>query len=579
MTDIHSAEIAIPYLGMNTDTVPRLLPETKAPLIKNFLFDRPGVLPMRGPICEGLTWNNGAAIGLLGVWAYNDKLLISRYAASSTKTRDYWVAPYRRASATTQLRDPNPTMQYIDLAAGTVSTINAAGGQLGLVNGLRGIRVGNFIYGVGAGSTTSPVSQDGSFFPSTGLIRWDGSSSSPISYGSAPGVIQDIALHYQRLFCLGGVPNASFATPIEFNSLFWSDPLPTDGTGLSTAASAWQDDVSGLTNRIVVGGDNPNDFGVALAHVGSNLCVLKRRSIWMINGTSPSNFVVKQANNDVGCIDPRSVVEYNEGVYFMSDRGYMYFDGVTVTNVSEGLSSSLVTNAIAQVGSQGVDGGYCRATLLGMGYIMVTTGFVLGSTLNAAADADAWLFHVPTRAWQQLSTAALATIIAGGRSTNHTWIMDNTKLIKANYVLQPNNAPVGTAGFDSVDSGTTKFTIPSRLVTRALSLAGPPAMSKLIRALVDYYWTLDNSVTRSGWFTSVNARSELGIFNIGQTLPAPSQYGGSLPTRGSIDVNTETDETFLDITATAPTPGVTARAELHRIMVQYSPIFRSRTTQ
>src|SRR5690242_11811034 len=129
-------EIGIPSGGMDTDTVPRLLPPGKAPLLTNFLMDRPGILPMRGPLCEGTTWNLGASIGLAGVWTFDDKLLISRYAASATDIHDYWTMPYRKiTTASSAYRKFNTTCKLVDLAAGTVTDVATAGTN---PNGLRG---------------------------------------------------------------------------------------------------------------------------------------------------------------------------------------------------------------------------------------------------------------------------------------------------------------------------------------------------------------------------------------------------------------------------------------------------------
>jgi hypothetical protein len=71
-----------------------------------------------------------------------------------------------------------------------------------------------------------------------------------------------------------------------------------------------------------------------------------------------------------GCIDPRSIVEYEDGCFFMSDRGFMYFDGSQLINTTQGvLRSSLVEAALAAVGDDGTDGGYVTASCLPNGYI------------------------------------------------------------------------------------------------------------------------------------------------------------------------------------------------------------------
>jgi hypothetical protein len=561
------AELGIPDLGMDTDTVPRLLSPRKASLLTNFLMDRPGVLPMRGPICEGTTWNLGASIGLYGAWMFNDKLLVSSFAASGTATRDYWVSRYRKdfSAPGSLLRKGSTALKLVDLSAGTVTNVTATTREQ--IPGLRSVRSNNFLYGIAGDCLDADVSGDdeNAKHRNTRILRWDGSAVSPFSYGTnAPIGCVDITIHYNRLFALGGIALDGSGTGYQHSTLQWSDFLPADGAGLPVSVNAWKDDVSGLWNQLVVGA-RESDFGVALAHVGQNLLILKRRSLWMLYGTAPANFQVKQASNEVGCIDPRSVVEYNGGAYFMSERGFMFYDGQAAPRpVSVGLENTLVANALKQVGPQGVDGGYCRAALLDRGYILVTTGRVDGTTLAATADTDAWLLHAPSGAWLQLSSGALPSILIGGRTVNNTYLLTDQKLVKSNYLFAPQNAPAGTRGFDSIDSGASKFVIPSRWTTRALSLAAPTRKSKLQRITADYYWGLANG----GWQVTTNTRGATGVVNSVGTLAAPTGIAASLPARGAIDIFNETDEVYMDIAASSGAPAAFNDAELHRILIE-----------
>lgn len=556
-------DVTIPDLGMDTDTVSHLVNKRKAPLIQNFLMDRPGILPMRGPLAETTTWNNGASIGLFGNWVHNDKVLISKLTSSALATRDYWVAPYRRATAANQLRIGTLSSFIADLETDVVS-----GAMVGAISpGIRGAPSGNYVYGP-EGYTGTTITQDGYVYQDRWIVVWDVGAGTVFGLLNSPHAAQDAKVHYQRLFVLGGV--AVGGTRIEFNSLYWSDPLPA-AASLPDVAGSWQDDVSGLVNRIVIGAETPLDFGVALAHVGENLLILKRHSMWMLYGTSPSNFVVKQVDNEVGCIDPRSVVEYNGGVYFMSERGFMFYDGSRVVSASAGLTSSLNANALKQVGSRGVDGGYCRATLLGDGYILVTTGSVGSVSLTTAADTAAWLFYAPTGAWSQFTSGAVPWVVTGGRTVNHSWMMSDQKLFKANYLFRPDAAPFARRGYDSIDNNVTRFVIPSRWTTRALALAAPMSRAQVQRVMLEYYWNLAsggwraNAITRpdslNGGFTVTKTK----LFGVAQTLASDSA------TRGSFSPLTETDELYLDVTAELSSAVTFSQAELHRLIVEYSP--------
>jgi hypothetical protein len=282
---------------MDTDTVPRLLPPGKAPLLKNFLMDRPGVLPMRGPICEGVTWNLGASIGLQGLWVHDDNILVSRSGTSAVSLRDYWVNPYRKADTTSFLRTCNATMKHISIQpTGDVLT-NVASATADDRIGLKGIRIGAYVYGYGGTAATNRSIVRAGYPPTynynlTKLLRWSGSTSAPAVYVNAPVAAQDVAYHYNRLFVLGG--EAIGTTDRQVNSLYWSPTCSLPTAPACRIGRAWQDDVSGLANQLVVGSRTTSDFGVALAHVGAEPLILKRRSLWMLYGTAPSNFQVKQ---------------------------------------------------------------------------------------------------------------------------------------------------------------------------------------------------------------------------------------------------------------------------------------------
>jgi hypothetical protein len=437
-------DVAIPALGMDTDTTPRLLDKRKAPLIKNFLMHRPGVLPMRGPICEGTTVDFAASIGLMGMWVFDNKLLISRALASATAIRDPWTQLYRPASGNT--RAINSTVSVVDLVAGGKTDVVPAG----MFPFGRSIRAGNFVYGlasVGVGTIA------GNSYTSTRVVRWDGTSiAGGFTLYNAPNApsdgCQDIAFHYNRIFVFGGIaPGVSVKNAQMNHGLYWTDQLATDAsaTPLPATLAAWQDDVSGLVNQIIVGSDEPANAPVAMAHVGPSLLLLKRRSLYLLVGNQPANFAIRQVSHETGCLDPRSVVEYDTGAFFMSEHGFMFYDGARLQNMSEGLTTTLLANAVKRCGQNGIDGGFVRAVALDMGYILLTTGVMDGATLTATVDTDAWLFHVPTGTWTQLSSSALPQIVAAIKTIAHTVLLTDQKVHKANFLFTPQNAPAGTA--------------------------------------------------------------------------------------------------------------------------------------
>lgn len=71
--------------------------------------------------------------------------------------------------------------------------------------------------------------------------------------------------------------------------------------------------------------DVPNPFDgdqiTGLAILFGNLLVFKRFSLYILQGAPPSNLILSKLNSSIGCIDPSSVVQIDNLVYFVSDRG------------------------------------------------------------------------------------------------------------------------------------------------------------------------------------------------------------------------------------------------------------------
>lgn len=65
-----------------------------------------------------------------------------------------------------------------------------------------------------------------------------------------------------------------------------------------------------------------------------NLILFKRFSIYILQGSPPSNLILSKLNASVGCIDPNSVVQVDNLVYFVSDRGLYAANLFNVRQVS-----------------------------------------------------------------------------------------------------------------------------------------------------------------------------------------------------------------------------------------------------
>lgn len=69
---------------------------------------------------------------------------------------------------------------------------------------------------------------------------------------------------------------------------------------------------------------------VGLKSFGSYLLVFKRKNVWVLAGESEESWTVRRLARGVGCLGPKSHVELDGLVYFLSDDGLMVTDGTAV---------------------------------------------------------------------------------------------------------------------------------------------------------------------------------------------------------------------------------------------------------
>jgi hypothetical protein len=505
--------IPVPDLGLDQDSGPEAIAARKAPVLENFLTDRPGTIVMRGPLRGFLEYQDSEALTPpVGFPVYNDNILIGR--ASDTAGYHPWVAPYKRPNSETLLAPADETLKHVNLSTGVVTDVTTTDQRT--VPGQSWTRLGEPVYFIGyAAEPGESVSVNGGYQWLTYLCRWDGTTAEPTEYTNAPRGAQAVKAHHRRLFVLGG-RNPDGSGSISGNTLWYSDP--TDDSALTDALTSWQDDASGLVNQIVLLADD-NDFGVALAQLGGNLVILRRQSIWVLYGYSPSTFLVKPVVTELGCLDPRSVVESEEGVYFMSQQGFVRFDGAGVEVVSQGLRTTMSMTAQLVVGGTGSAGGYVTATAIGDGYIgLVASGWTPGSFPDPDALDHSLIYDTKSGAWVTITSDALQ---GGGplgyvRTATQTVTYDRNLLFDATYMTLPELLAPAERGADTIPeffhwvgtpefSGTsdtlidgegvemfpgteTEYLIPARWRTTLIALTGPLRRAQINRTILDYAW-------------------------------------------------------------------------------------------
>lgn len=84
------------------------------------------------------------------------------------------------------------------------------------------------------------------------------------------------------------------------------------------------------------------DTGTGLYSLNNALYIFQRRAIWRLYGNSPANFELRNVTNEVGMIDRRSLVEWNDILIFLSDNGVYFFDGSNLRNVTDGVINNFI---------------------------------------------------------------------------------------------------------------------------------------------------------------------------------------------------------------------------------------------
>lgn len=103
--------------------------------------------------------------------------------------------------------------------------------------------------------------------------------------------------------------------------LYWTD---TDG------------DAFGADNYTLISGEGAI---TGLARAGRNMLLFKKGQTFILSGGDDpaANLRIETLSREVGCIARRSIVVVEGGVYWLSDRGVMYFDGRQIQLISENI--------------------------------------------------------------------------------------------------------------------------------------------------------------------------------------------------------------------------------------------------
>lgn len=577
------------WQGEDRDSSPNVIAKGKGFKAQNYLPGTPGRMRQRGPLRDtSLTiWSGSNDQAIAGYLTGNDKVLVGFYDTSSaTRFIRPATAPYRLSTAAALASGINAASSeaLVDLSANTTTAKTPTGREY--IPGPRHTRFGKFDYGIafdspndtdGAGIISNP---NGGRERKTALLRWDSSGvGQPVKYAKAPFASQDLRIHYSRLLMLGGTDPVAGTDTIYHNALWYTDLLTDNDftTGINNADAAediWKHDVSLRVNRVNLLGDDA-DFGVAMAVVGRNMVIFKRRSLMLLTGYDRDTFQLRTIAEGVGCLDPRSIVEVPGGVFFQGQHGYMFFDGVQVEDASRGMHRALLGPALANVGDLGTPGGYVVCSLHAGEYILYTTGFVKSNTSAGnpplSIEDFSALLHVPTLSWASFNTNAFnAGMMAAGRTEQYPWIADNQTIVRAGVLTTPETATEAQRGHD-ITTGGGNTNIATKWHSRTVELSSPLAKAKLHRVLVDYEWVVDAGTDEqfTGPVVSLcnSAGTVLDTFNLLSGPDDGREYGRK---RTVYDTFIESDDIQVRIEYNS-TARALVEAAIHDVWIEFQP--------
>lgn len=395
MADKVSLRVLAPYAGEDIASAPYEANKASGLMIENFLPGRRGKLYLRGYTQFATT-----------------------YAAADNPA--LWASPKNSEDLFFWQNSGAPNMNIVQPSGGGPGAAFAT--PAGFTTGpARDHAVfGSFTYGASTRNN----------FGRSPMWKWDGQT---VAAGfstlvQGPDEVQSLTVFASRLMALAQrAPGALGVPATQTNSiLYWTD---ADWGGADTLAS-WQDDVTGLVNKIVLptGGTYHS-----LIVVGDVLYILGTAGICALRGSGPSNWVLKK----VLTLPVQRALDGSAGVpaiavdntlHFMSDQGIMSFDGYSARVISNPIRERIA----------GATNTTTEAVRLSSDYV----GWRIGDNWSDA-QSRWYAYHIPTGSWCRLSSTALTgTGIPkwlGATNTGAIWAANNTRIANISSLVLPEN--------------------------------------------------------------------------------------------------------------------------------------------
>ncbi len=544
-----SVKFAAPTGGEAPSLPPDQLGPTRAQRLRNFLVHNPGRVTARGNIGNADDNGSGSLLNadgglLLSVIPIDHEVFTTYRALNGAPAfapyplTDYWRVPIWRTQADVDLAQPAlgaTAMGVLDTRTGAESFISVAD-ELD-IPGPSWCRVNEAVYAASFGGEAIPVEVDeGTPLAVQYNAVWKFNRGGPSANNgpllNGPRYVQAVFAHYGRVWAAAAGPPGNPTSPVppvyDTSSIWYTIPGGTQALASDIAAD-WTDPVTGELNRIGVGASNDGDFVLGFGRAAGHLVIFKRYSIWILYGTSPANFTLRQLRAQNGCVDFRSIAVTDEGVYFASQRGFELFDGSRFTLLSSPIADSWLPLSNAGAASPLNTHAFIRADPLPNDYIYVSMGTDRFNATPNNATERGWLLHRPSGAWSELHTNISAMDLGPSGHLNRIIYTGKAMLAWGDegHYARCDDLTYGLAGAGLFDRyATTDYAVDLRWRSRVANVGGDWNAATLQRSTVEYQQDYTPATTGTpAWGTAAILDSNGAVISAAYSLSASATPG------------------------------------------------------
>jgi hypothetical protein len=320
-----------------------------------------------------------------------------------------------------------------------------------------------------------------------------------------------VAVHQERLWAgrcvtidaIGDIVKGEYRTAVT-----WSKPGQPE---------KWPD------QNIIILDDSPIDKVMGFAKVGRNFAVFLTGKIFEITGYSEDTYAANLITDELGCIDARSIVQYREGVIFMSSKGVFYYDGAQLTDMTHPTPGHGVRKTFNAQTAVLTEARRASCAALVEDYLVTTQ-----QDPGTYARQDGLYTYLASGAWCKWGNAVLdedqrpwLLTLSGQKINGKTWAICKQYAVELDTMFGPEDDDTADADrYDQVYNTTTAAAetayVPTTIRWKDFRLMAGDT-TRALQLFIDHnvHYTGSADATQQGWNVTFN------------TDPHPSDGSGS----------------------------------------------------